>query len=104
MRKVSLIVLAVAAALFMTNPDKKDFENYIEAQIEKETKRNPESEEGDGSKLVEALGEILGSGVAKLAVSAVERKNYLLFSLYSFGEDEKASHMGMMGTFFKLGD
>ena len=77
MNKSLLVGLAAAAALFLTNPTRDDFGQYLEKRLEKDTSYK--------SEVGAFFGNLLTDGLAELIVASTERKDFGLFSLYRIG-------------------
>ena len=77
MNKSILVGLAVAAALFVTNPSRDDFGQYLEKRLEKDTAYK--------SEVGAFFGNLLTDGLTELIVASTERKDFGLFSLYRIG-------------------
>lgn len=86
-----IAVIAVMGLLYLSNPEKKDFENYIDKKL------NEKVENAEG---LEKLGSSIFGGVEALSIKATaERRNYYLFSVYQakvMGKDFKLLGMGRM--------
>jgi hypothetical protein len=77
MNKSILVGLAAAAALFLTNPTRDDFGQYLEKRMEKDTAYK--------SDVGAFFGNLLTDGLAELIVASTERKDFGLFSIYRIG-------------------
>jgi hypothetical protein len=92
MKRPLIVLVAVAAALFLTNPERSDLEDYLETRIEKDA--DYETTAG------EIFGGLLTDGLATLMAKSADRQDYLLFSTYKIGDDTRL--LGLLGTFFQL--
>lgn len=87
---IVIVILLVALAMILTNPDKESFVNWAAKEIEQNS--------------TSALEEFLGGIIAKpVLYMATTRQDYRFFSIYSIEKQGKESQfMGIFNTFFKL--
>ncbi len=83
MKKSLLIgLLFLTAFLYVTNPDKEDFKEYIAARIEREIQK--ETSPGDQTaEIFKPFAEGLARLGAGLGATFSRRDNYYLFSIYT---------------------
>ncbi|MFT5143301.1 MAG: hypothetical protein ACI80V_000498 [Rhodothermales bacterium] len=106
MKKIlGLVVLAgVAGLLFVSNPSKDEFEDYVQSRVEDRLKGENPNQRRLGRMLTEMGSSIVGS----LAARTAERKDFLLFSLYAVDigadgdPDESWRFVGIGGTFIEI--
>ena len=94
-----LIVLAIAIALALLNPETRDFRDHVESKIGEQI-----NAEGAGG----IIGKMGAGAAALLAEQISVRKNYLLFSTFTIDIDGPESkdadwhYLGVAGMFFQL--
>lgn len=94
---ILLLLAALAAVLFLTNPTRADFAQYVEDEAGEFLGQAPTGG---------LLGQLGGLAAGRLAATAVDRTDYLLFSTYTLDLDQGAREggeyefLGIAGTFF----
>ena len=83
MKKTGIVLLVVAAILYVTNPDKDDFKEYMAEKIKEEIAKETK-DEGDVATIFKPFAEGLAQLGGALGSAFAERHNYYLFSIYSF--------------------
>ena len=92
--KLSIIIL-LGIMLFATNPNEKQFKEYIKEELKKEAYN-----EGN---LTGAVMEIFASPAAWLIGLSTERKDFLLFSYYTVsGSGTDIECIGIFNHFFRI--
>ena len=98
-----IVVAGVAAFLFVTNPEREEFQVFIQERVEERL-----SEETRDRSLGRLLTDLGSDIVGTLAARVSERSNYLLWSVYTVDvgadgdPDEMWRFLGIAGTFIEL--
>ena len=101
-----ILFILLLALLFASNPGLQDHRDAVSAKINRLLAKEISKDDTTGNTLDGAgaqLGQMLGSMVInKVVENAVQRKNYLFFSLTSFeiNGDEKIIGFGILGNVF----
>ncbi len=101
-----ILCILLLALLFASNPGLQDHRDAVSAKINRLLTKEIAASDTKGNTLDKAggqLGLMLGSLVInKVVENAVQRKNYLFFSLTSFelNGDEKIIGFGILGNVF----
>jgi len=98
MKKSLIILVLVAALLYVTNPSKEDFSDWTKARMEE---RMEESAKENG--IQEALSGTLSEIGSAVGAMFTEEKNYYLFSIYTVDLGKKEySYLGVFKVFIPL--
>lgn len=99
--KIKIGIIIILIALFITNPTKVEFKDYITSKIENSnTDKNVEN--------YNFLSSAFEGFALKLYTDAIEesteRKNYYLFSIYTvkFSKDEEGIVLGIFDKFIEV--
>jgi len=91
MKKTAFILALVAGLLILTNPGPEDFKNFIKKKSVEQFKK----ETGLNDQLAESIISVFGGVFAEGFI----RDNYLLFSIYKWGDYKL---LGIAGQFIPL--
>lgn len=103
MRLFLLIILVLAGAAVWTNPGPDDFSTYVESRT-----RDKLMEQAGDTDLGRALSSLGSSLAGSFSQKVTERKNYLVFSVYTLdldGPDASEGDwkfLGAAGSFYEL--
>lgn len=90
---ISILVAFLAGGLYITNPDKTEFVEYLSLEI---------TEESD-SGLEKALKSLFSKPIAQLVAQNTKVEDYGIFSLYYVEvTDHKKTYLGILGDFYKI--
>jgi hypothetical protein len=98
MKKLLLVVVLLAVALYATNPDKADFIEWAQEKLQE--RLEGDAEEGS---LGAVLGDVMGNLGGKMAAGITTADNYYLCSVYTVDmgkEDYK--YLGIFKIFIPL--
>ena len=103
MKKLLLIVIVIGMFLYVTNPSKSDFSDYIEDEMEEVLKDNINTSSDYLDELLLSVGSFFAGGTAEIAEKLYERDDYLIFSVYTMTIfDEEYRYVGILGQFLNL--
>lgn len=92
-----ILVALVAAGLYFTNPDKREFRDWSERKMEERL-----SKQGEGD-LNDLLGGILSTIGSQFSSAITQRDNYQLCSVFTVDlGDEDYLYLGVFGQFIPL--
>ncbi len=100
-RKILFPLLVVLIALFFTNPDKADFQNFIQKKL---VESKAEESENQNSESVDILDGLWSRPASWIVKEGTERKNYFLFSVFVVGngsEDNQSVYLGIFDRFIQ---
>ncbi len=92
---ISILVLLLIAGLYLTNPTKEDFVDYITHKIE--------NKEQTG--LEQILKSLFSRPLAKILTSNTKVEDYQLFSFYTIKlGDNQRKYLGIFDGFYKIAE
>lgn len=98
MKKYVIIAGALCGFLAFTNPGMEEFSTFARSESQSAIR-----EEVGDTAIGRAVAEFGSSLAGDLADDVTSRKNYVLFSTYSIGDDEPAwRFLGIAGRFVQL--
>ena len=106
-----LIIVTIAIAMTVTNPDKSDFAFYANNHIKKlypNIDTTIKKDDDDGTSIVKILGNIV---IDSVIFNATSQKDYIIFSVFTVdtsllraidSEQKNIKVLGIFGNFYKI--
>lgn len=96
MKKLIVAIVLIAGLLFATNPDKRDFDDWVKEKLQDRVDESV----GGGDDL---LGNVLSGLGSWVSSKMTTEKNFYLASVYTVDlGDEQYSYLGICKTFVPL--
>ena len=98
MKKIIIAIVLIAGLLFATNPDKRDFDDWVKDKLQERVDESVNNDDLD-----DFIGNLF-SGIGSLVSSTMTtEKNFHIVSIYTIGlGEEKYSYLGICKTFVPL--